>query len=96
MEITFSEHALRKMGLYNLDKSELEGLVRASRPSYFDIRTNALIIIGDITLGVGVRKSVVVIADEKGSKKVVTVYPCSKLENEIAKKLKTKRWLKIE
>lgn len=96
MEITFSEHASRRMDLYKLDRSEIKRLVATSRPSFFDIRTNTLIFIGKITLKVGVREVVVVITDEEGSRKVVTVYPCSELEKEIARKLNLKRCLKIE
>ena len=73
---------------------------RSSNISFFSFLFSApekkFIIIGKITLEVGVREAVVVITDEEGSRKVVTVYPCSELEKEIVKKLNTKRWLKIE
>ena len=84
------------MDIYKLNRSEIKRLVATSRPSFFDIRTNTFIIIGNINLEVGDRKAVVIVTDEEGSRKVVTVYPCSELEKEITKKLKTKRWLRIE
>lgn len=91
MDITFSEHALNKMTLYELDKSELERIVATSAPLYFDVQEDTLIITGEITLKIGVRPAIIAILADQNSRKIVTVYPCSKISEEINNKLEKKR-----
>ncbi|MFX0117090.1 MAG: hypothetical protein ACFFB3_21260 [Candidatus Hodarchaeota archaeon] len=95
MDIAFSEHALNKISLYELDKSEIVQIVATTAPLYFDVQEDTLIVIGEITLKIGARPAIIAISRNQAVQKVITVFPCTKIEEEIDKKLKKKRWIKL-
>ena len=96
MKISYTKHAKEKISIYKIDLSEIEQVISNNPPVYFNTRDNTFIIIGKITLRIGVRPVVIAISTGVTSERVVTVYPCTEIEKEIERKSRQKRWLKID
>ncbi len=95
MKVFYSEHARLKIELRKINPSKIEKVLLDPEYIFYDFYTQSLVAIKEIELyGSKIHLVVVFTVEEKGVK-IVTVYPCRKIEREIASK-EGKRWLRLK
>jgi len=95
IKIIFSKHAKNKISERKLSESFLKEIIRNPDMIFYDIISKVFIAIRNTELSNVKTNLVVCFTKEKNIIKIVTAYPCKKIEKEIRKK-EAKRWVRVK
>ncbi len=83
-------HAREKMKEYGIEEKEIEDTIKAPEKAFLDIKTGR-----EIAVKSWKDKHLVVVFERNDIVNVVTVFPTSKINKVVERRLKSRRWLEI-
>jgi len=95
MKIIFSKHAEMKIKERNIEREDIEKVLKEPDFVFYDISTQNFINVRKLQIKEVSTNLVAVYIKQQDIIKIITVYPCKNIEREFRRK-EGKRWLRVK